>query len=176
MKILIPLALFLTATTTVFSQGTLQVEFIASSAIVIGGPNIPQINRGIFGIRFRITAVGGDIYLLRGLTYSSHNPELGSGFNWHVSDNSIGSPSDVSATVDSLAEITPAYYRILEGDTETFQFTAYVDPGVTGFYGVSLNYLDWTTLAPSEPQSLPQNFLALQDFKSDIVFLQAKSE
>ncbi len=110
---------------------TLQVELVSTSTSVTSFGNHDE---GLFTVRVKLTAVGGDAYI------TSH-PLSPSGFFMLVYRN--GSPTGASYTtvVDNLSSTTN---EILEGESHVFQATTSVNPNLTGLYSVGIAEIEWT--------------------------------
>lgn len=181
-KIISLLALLLSVESIVFSQGTIEASQVGSHAWRATGiddqGNVAE-EFAHFGVEFTVTARNGSVYLDRSITFSSLFPIPGSGFNWSASQNSstiVNLQGDnMRMTLANEAEhLYGEYWKIDSGETVEFELVVQTDlhPQISGFYGVSLNSINWTT----SPSQTPINFLTLNGFDSGLIYLQAIPE
>ena len=162
MKILISIVLLFGNLILGFAQTSntpLTAEFISSGATVVS--ETPDYV-GLFTIKFSITAEGSDIFL------SVLN--LGSGFNWSLTPNSIGTVQDSTSVVtlnSGGATLSGDFFQINEGNVAVFSLHTLLEPQTSGFYGIELNSLNWFT----SPTSLGDS-LDLDGFQTDVIFLE----
>jgi len=102
-------------------------------------------DEGVFVIEFDVTAFGSALYIND--TVAQDLAMGTAGVNFRIFSNGSGVASSTAAGVgilDSDAELSGGYYRIGDGDTESFTLTVEYDPAATGsfkavLYSVNFN-------------------------------------
>lgn len=114
-------------------------EFVSSSAYTIPGTYEDGLaDRGMFRIRFSVTAVDEDIFIPK------------SGINLQLFNSSTGQP--VTIGFDTLltgltVNSSDGFYRIVEGSTENFMATGFAQVREHGAFEARLMSHDWNTVA-----------------------------
>lgn len=109
------------------------IDFIKTESSVTTGDD----DIGLFSVRFKITAVGGDIYI----------PAYGNNIEYAVDTANVHTPPSVSSVylVDNTdTELTKSLnFKIEDGDTETFTFYVSVMPSQTDQYRLNMKGVIW---------------------------------
>lgn len=144
-------------TMTASAATTLQVELVSTSTSVT---SFADHDEGLFTVRVKLTAIGGDAYIMP-------HPLNPSGFFMLVYRN--GSPSGASYTtvVDNLSSSTN---EILEGDSHVFQTTTLVVPNLSGQYSVGIAEIQW-----SDGSSEYTSILGLDNIRTGYAYLGSSS-
>lgn len=121
-------------------------------------------DEGSYEINFNVTAFDNDLYIPRS---AARGTALGSaGVNYVIEDASSGgdvvTAGTVASVLDSDADVVGGFYRVAEGDTESFTLNVEYDPAARSFYRLQLYSINWNTTAaaPTEQQlaTPAQNF------------------
>lgn len=108
-------------------------------------------DEGVFEIEFEVTAFESDLYINddaeRGTVENNY------GVNYTVTSGGTASTTGTAvATLDSSAELTGGFYKVAEGETETFTLTVEFDPaGAGGAYKVRLYSVNFNTSSAANP-------------------------
>ena len=145
---------------TLRTGGTTSGEVETSAELKTNSSATTEDDEGVFTIEFEVTAFEQDVYIdnsaSRGTTTSS------AGVNYILEDSSGDevTAGDVSANLDSSADVVDGRFRIQEGQTETFTLTVVYDPSTTGFYKLQLytiNYNDTSDDPDTYQRALPES-------------------
>ncbi len=121
-------------------------------------------DEGVYTIEFEVSAFGGDLYIDD--TADQNTIENNFGVNYTI-ENSAGTPiasttAAAVATLSSDADTTSGgYFKVKDGQTETFTLTVEFDPATTGSYKTILYSVNWNdtldTAADSQELLSPES-------------------
>ena len=149
MKKILLVLLFVASTTSVLPQGTLE----ATHVISVTEMQPPHHQAGVYRIRFELTAVESDAYITPNTAFSSSSTY---GFNLLLETG--GQAANTAATVTAENLPSSDFFKIDEGKTEAFVLQAYVVAQSPGYFGVTLNNINWSSAQGGELNSLPVDF------------------
>jgi hypothetical protein len=127
---------------------TLQAELVSTSTSIT---SFSDHDEGLFKIQVKLTAIGGDAYLVPSLLGPSDEGFL-------VSIRRNGFPSGSPAQVVAI-NLTSATNEILDGESETFEIVTSVTPNLSGLYSVQLAEINWSEGAINPGYSTSYVFL-----------------
>jgi peptidoglycan hydrolase-like protein with peptidoglycan-binding domain len=150
------------------TQGV-SLDPVSDSATVQNAQFTGDVNKGIFTIKFDVTAFEDDAYIAKTAS-STGNGTTTAGIGFQVEDangDAVGTTGTTSASVTSTADSSGSYFLVHEGDTETFTLNVSYDPATGGYYHLQLlnvNYNDDDAAANAHQMALPQG-----DYETDAV-------
>jgi len=123
-------------------------------------------DEGVFTLEFEVTAFGDDLYIDdvagRGTTMGTN------GVNYLLTIGGTASTSGTAvASLDSTADVTSGgFFKVNEGETETFTLTVEYDPAASASYKVQLYSVNFNVTADTAP-STQQVLSPASDYDSD---------
>lgn len=135
--------------------------------------------RGVYTIKFDVTAFGDTIYIPTGATTATSSFTAGSGLAYAIENssgeqvalNGVGLAS-TTAAVSSSITASGGYYRIDEGRTESFTLTVELTPLADGFFRAQLYGVNYNVGTAAAADTL-QQALPAPDYETDYTNLDA---
>jgi hypothetical protein len=102
-----------------------------------------------FVIVFDVTAFEEDLFVEKTAERGAADGSPADGVNYIIetSDGTATTTGSVSAALSSTADTVSGFFKVNEGDTETFTLTVVLDPDLTAFYQLQLDSLNFATTA-----------------------------
>lgn len=135
--------------------------------------------RGVYTIKFDVTAFGDTIYIPTGATTATSSVSAASGLAYAIENssgeqvalNGVGLASTTTAVSSSIAS-SGGYYRVDQGTTESFTLTVELTPLADGFFRAQLYGVNYNVGTAAAADTL-QKALPAPDYETDFVNLDA---
>ena len=135
--------------------------------------------RGVYTIKFDVTAFGDTIYVPTGATTATSSVTAASGLAYAIENssgdqvalNGAGLASTTAAVSSSIAP-SGGYYRVDEGKTESFTLTVELTPLADGFFRAQLYGVNYNVSTAAAADTL-QQALPAPDYETDFLNLDA---
>lgn len=135
--------------------------------------------RGIYTLKFDVTAFGDAIYIPLGATTGTSSVDTDDGLAYAI-ENSDGNQvalndaglASTTAAVSSTASMSGDYYVVNEGSTESFTLTVELTPLADGFFRAQLYGVNFNVGSAAAADTL-QQATPTTDFETDYVSLDA---
>lgn len=153
------------ATHTIGSK-SLTVEAVSTSQSVTTPGTQTSATFGTFTIKFDVTGIISDVFIPQSASTTSGS----AGVTYGIGGNSTFAGAS-TAVLTSTADLIGGYYRVDEGNTETFTLTVSLDPSVSGTFFVKLMdvaFNDSPALSGIATYAVDQND---EDFRTDSVYI-----
>jgi hypothetical protein len=118
--------------------------------------------RGVFTIRFDVTAFDSDIYVNRSAASGTTMGSAGANYLIENSSGTVPVDGTVTAALSSNASVSDGRFVVREGQTRTFTLSVTYNPDTTDFYRLqlySINFNDTNANPDTQQRALPaQNY------------------
>jgi hypothetical protein len=125
---------------------------------------------GEFTIRFDVTAVEDDFYIVDSATTTGVATD-GIGYTL-VTPSGAAAPTSLSATLSSTGDEDTGVFKVEEGETETFTLTVSVDPAAGGQYRVRLDDVFYTANSAGTGTQIEYSTIPAQDYRTPFQTIQ----
>ena len=149
-------------------------EFVGSTqTLTVSDLNVER-NTGGYTLNIEVTAVGSDIYIPK--TAKRTSVAGATGISYVVEDSSTGRATALgvtTATLSSTADTEGSFFKVNEGESESFTVTVVFDPSARGTFQVGLVEAFWgrTAVTPTNSTVLPTPNVRDGGYESDALFI-----